>query len=95
MVYLAFSPNPTIEETTISVEQGNPEESLLKSASAKTTFDETTEWDLKVYDNMQSLKLKKQKLKGGNAAINTQSWKEGVYKVRKNTRMNCLPVSWW
>ncbi|WP_247980663.1 T9SS type A sorting domain-containing protein [Maribellus sp. YY47] len=80
--YLAFSPNPTVGETTISVEQGNPEENLLKSASVETAFDETAEWDLEVYDSMQSLKMKKQKLKGSSATINTQSWKEGVYMVR-------------
>ncbi|MFV0267938.1 MAG: T9SS type A sorting domain-containing protein, partial [Draconibacterium sp.] len=50
--------------------------------STETTFDENAEWDLEVYNSMQSLKLKKQKLKGNSVTINTQSWKEGVYMVR-------------
>ncbi len=79
---LTFSPNPATSETVISIEQGSSEESSLKSASTETTFDENAEWYLEVYDNMQGLKLKKQKLKGKNTTINTQSWKEGVYMVR-------------
>uniref|UniRef100_UPI003216E0A6 T9SS type A sorting domain-containing protein n=1 Tax=uncultured Draconibacterium sp. TaxID=1573823 RepID=UPI003216E0A6 len=80
--YLAISPNPTSGETTLSIEEGSPEEPTLKSASTETTFDENAEWDLEVYNNMQSLKLKKQKLKGKSTSINTQSWKEGIYMVR-------------
>ena len=79
---LTFSPNPTVGETTISIEQGSANETSLKSASSETTFDENAEWDLEVYNSMQSLKLKKQKLKGSSVTINTQSWKEGVYMVR-------------
>ncbi|MFV0265682.1 MAG: T9SS type A sorting domain-containing protein, partial [Draconibacterium sp.] len=69
---LSISPNPTSGETTLSIETNSTEKA----------FAETTEWDLEVYDNMQSQKLKKQKLKGSSATINTQSWKEGVYMVR-------------
>lgn len=54
----------------------------LKSVSIENTFDENTEWELEVYDNIQSLKLKKQKLKGKSTTIQTASWKEGVYMVR-------------
>lgn len=79
---LSIFPNPSTTETTISIEQGSTEGNSLKSASVETTFDQDAEWDLEVYDSMQSLKLKKQKLKGGSATINTQSWKEGVYMVR-------------
>ena len=61
---LVLSPNPTSRETTISIEQDISDEEILKSASTETTFDENAEWDLEVYDNVQSLKLKKQKLKG-------------------------------
>ncbi|MFV0267495.1 MAG: M12 family metallo-peptidase [Draconibacterium sp.] len=80
--YLAISPNPASGEAILSIKSGLPEETVLKSASMGTTFDENAVWDLEVYDNMQSLKLKKQKLKGSSATINTQSWKEGVYMVR-------------
>ena len=79
---LTFSPNPTVGETTISIEQGSANDTSLKSASAETTFDENAEWDLEVYDSMLSLKLKEQKLKGKSITINTQSWKEGIYMVR-------------
>uniref|UniRef100_UPI003217C907 M4 family metallopeptidase n=1 Tax=uncultured Draconibacterium sp. TaxID=1573823 RepID=UPI003217C907 len=79
---LTFSPNPTVGETTISIEQGSANDTSLKSASTETTFNENAEWDLEVYDSMQSLKLKKQKQKGKSITINTQSWKEGVYMVR-------------
>ena len=80
--FFSLSPNPATSETVISIEQGSSEESSLKSASTETTFDENAEWDIEVYDNMQSLKLKKQKLKGNSTRINTQNWKEGVYMVR-------------
>ncbi|MFV0267731.1 MAG: T9SS type A sorting domain-containing protein [Draconibacterium sp.] len=79
---ISFFPNPSTGETTLSIEQGSTEEATLKSAFAETTFDETAEWDLEVYDSMQHLKLKKQKQKGSSATINTQSWKEGIYMVR-------------
>ncbi len=67
---LVIMPNPSSVETTISVESG------------ETAFDETAEWELGVYDNVQNLKEKKTKLKGKSTTINTQSWKEGVYLLR-------------
>ncbi len=81
-MFLSISPNPTSGETILSIESGSPEEATLKSTTTESAFDENTEWDLEVYNNMQSLKLKKQKLKGKSTIINTQSWKEGVYMVR-------------
>ncbi|MFV0592683.1 MAG: T9SS type A sorting domain-containing protein, partial [Draconibacterium sp.] len=69
---MMFTPNPTSGETTLSIETNSTEKA----------FAETTEWELEVYNSMQSLKLKKQKLKGSSVTINTQSWKEGVYMVR-------------
>ncbi|AHW61623.1 hypothetical protein FH5T_05260 [Draconibacterium orientale] len=79
---LIVSPNPTSGETTVSIEPEVTKDEFLKSTSTETTLDENTEWDIEVYDNMQSLKLKKQKLKGKSTRIGTQSWKEGVYMVR-------------
>ncbi len=67
---LVIMPNPSSVETTISVESG------------ETALDETAEWELEVYDNVQNLKEKKTKLKGKSTTINTQSWKEGVYLIR-------------
>ena len=55
---------------------------MLKSASTKNSLDENTEWDLEVYDDLQNLKLKKDKLKGKSTNIQSASWKEGVYLVR-------------
>ena len=79
---MMVSPNPATTEATISIVPSSFEDATLKSASTQPTLDENTEWDIEVYDNMQSLKLKKQKLKGSSTRINTQSWKEGVYMVR-------------
>ena len=79
---MMVSPNPATTEAIISIVPSSFEDATLKSASTETTLDENTEWDIEVYDSMQSLKLKKQKLKGSSSRINTQSWKEGVYMVR-------------
>ena len=79
---MLVSPNPSTTEASISIVLSGFEDASLKSASTETTFDENAEWDIEVYDNMQSLKLKKQKLKGNSTRINTQNWKEGVYMVR-------------
>jgi len=80
---LMMSPNPTSGETTVSIEPEISMETTLKSTSTENSFDETVEWVVEVYDNAQSLKLKKTKIKGINSTkINAQSWKEGVYTVR-------------
>ncbi len=44
--------------------------------------DETLEWEMEVYDQNQTLKEKKTKLKGRSVEIQTANWKEGVYLVR-------------
>ncbi len=72
MLLLALTPNPADSETLLSIE----------SALEESSFDETAEWDLEVYDNAQSLKEKKTKLKGKEHKLNTTGWKEGVYVVR-------------
>ena len=88
---ITISPNPTTGETTISIEQANSDEKALKSASTEPTFDETAEWDLEVYDNVQNLKLKKDRLKGNSTKIQTAGWKEGVYMVRVKYKDEALP----
>ncbi|MDP2114399.1 MAG: T9SS type A sorting domain-containing protein, partial [Bacteroidota bacterium] len=68
---LSFSPNPSSGETPIEIATGSGE-----------VLAPDTEWDLEVYDSMQSLKTKNQKLKGDKQTINTTGWKDGVYIVR-------------
>ena len=69
---LSFSPNPTSSETILSIE----------STSEEKAIDETEEWELEIYDNVQNLKEKKTKLKGNSAKLQTAGWKEGIYIVR-------------
>jgi hypothetical protein len=80
--YMMFTPNPTTGETTLSIEQGEAEEPILKSALQKPDFDENAEWDLEVYSPGQSLQHKKTNLKGKSTKIQTTGWTEGVYTVR-------------
>lgn len=70
--FLMLSPNPTSGETTITIE----------STSIEKSIDENAEWDLEIYDQVQTLKEKKTKLKGNEYKIQTAGWKEGVYFVR-------------
>ena len=79
---MMFTPNPTTGETTLSIEQGETEEPILKSALQKPAFDENAEWDLAVYSPNQSLQQKKTGLKGRSTKIQTEGWAEGVYTVR-------------
>jgi hypothetical protein len=72
--YMSISPNPSTFETTISIESTSVETASLDAA--------TEEWDLEVYDQSQTLKAKKTKLKGKETDLNTSNWKEGVYVVR-------------
>lgn len=68
---LSISPNPTTTEATIE---------LVSTSTEKATNE--TEWDLEVYDAMQTLKDKTQKIKDNKQTVNTSGWKEGVYIVR-------------
>ena len=70
--YLSFSPNPTTGETTLSIE----------NTSKEATFDETSTWEMEIYDPLQKLKEKKTNLKGKEYKLDTSEWKEGVYIVR-------------
>ncbi|MBA4408090.1 MAG: T9SS type A sorting domain-containing protein [Bacteroidota bacterium] len=69
--YLAISPNPTSTEATIE---------LVNTSTEKAVKE--TEWDLEVYDAMQSMKAKVQKIKDNKQMLSTMGWKEGVYVVR-------------
>lgn len=70
--YLSFSPNPTTDETTLSIE----------NTSTEATFDEATAWEMEIYDPLQNLKEKKTNLKGKEYKLYTSEWKEGIYIVR-------------
>ena len=68
---MAFTPNPATEQTTIEL-----------SADGEKMVNDKTEWELEVYDNMQTLKEKKIQIKGNQTKLNTSNWKDGVYIVR-------------
>ena len=70
--FMMFTPNPTVAETTVSIEP----------KSTAITFDETAEWEIEVYSETQILKEKKTKLIGNEHKLKTHNWKEGVYFVR-------------
>ena len=70
--YMSFSPNPTTEETTLSI----------KSASTEKTFGANTEWEVEVYSPSQIIKEKTGRLKGTSTKLQTAGWKDGIYVVR-------------
>lgn len=84
---LIFSPNPTKGETIVSI---GLDEIEKVTASTGQVFDETTEWDIEVYDSAQNLKEKKTKLKGNSTNLQTAGWKEGVYIVRAKYKEEVL-----
>lgn len=69
---IVMTPNPTTGETVLSIE---PDTEI-------NSFDDTAEWELEVYDQGQSLKEKKNSLKGKSTTIQTAGWKEGIYAIR-------------
>jgi len=68
---LSISPNPTTTEATIELVNTSTEKAVKQ-----------IEWDLEVYDAMQSLKAKTQKIKDNKQILSTSGWKDGVYIVR-------------
>lgn len=68
---LSISPNPTTTEATIE---------LVNTSTEKAPKE--TEWNLEVYDAMQSMKVKTQKIKDNKQILSTAGWKDGVYVVR-------------
>ena len=71
--YLLMTPNPTQNETTLTIKATSIEEN---------TFDEIAEWEMEIYNESQLLKEKKTSLRGKNTKIQTAGWKEGIYLVR-------------
>ncbi len=67
---MSFSPNPSSGETIVTLADENGD------------FNVNTEWDIEVYDMGQSLKAKKEKIKGNKHTLNVSDWKTGVYIVR-------------
>jgi hypothetical protein len=61
LLSLIFSPKPTTGETILSIE----------TASEDIEFDENAEWQLEVFDQVQTLKAKNTKLKGNINNIHT------------------------
>lgn len=85
---LVISPNPACNEVSITIESELEEEITLMSN--ETILDTNIEWNLEIYDNLQSLKLKKKKLKGKSTVIETHGWKEGIYLVRAKYKEEIL-----
>ncbi len=70
MYSMTFSPNPSSEETIVTIE------------AEDNKLDENQEWELEVYDLNQSLKSKKEKIKGKEQKISVSGWEKGIYLVR-------------
>lgn len=68
---MSLSPNPGADETTIELNSGGNNRSS-----------NIHDWELEIYDTMQSLKTKVSKIKGKSTTVNTSNWKDGVYLVR-------------
>ncbi|MFZ4708099.1 MAG: S8 family serine peptidase, partial [Bacteroidales bacterium] len=68
---LTFTPNPSVSETVLTI---------VPKTSKK--MDETTQWDLEIYDSMHSMKSKVTNLQGNKRTINTSEWKYGIYIIR-------------
>jgi hypothetical protein len=68
---LIINPNPSTGETTITIMSASEEKAVTEE-----------EWDLEIYDQGQSLKMKKTQLIGIDTKINTTCWLEGIYLVR-------------
>lgn len=77
---LVISPNPASGETSLELVGTNGQ-----------VLDASSEWQLEIYDAMQSLKVKALKVKGSKQIIRTMGWKEGLYiiKIKVNNKMLC------
>ncbi|MBV5313518.1 MAG: T9SS type A sorting domain-containing protein [Prolixibacteraceae bacterium] len=78
---MSISPNPSSSEATLTI-----------STKSGTMVKDNIEWDLEVYDSMQALKAKTQRIKGSKQTINTSSWKDGVYMVRAKVGRELVSV---
>lgn len=70
-IELNISPNPAKDETTLEI-----------NSNEAQVLDGSIEWQVEIYDAMQSLKTKLPKIKGSIQAIQTSGWKDGIYIVR-------------
>ncbi|MDX9883159.1 MAG: family 16 glycosylhydrolase [Prolixibacteraceae bacterium] len=77
--WLSLSPNPSSGETTME----------LKSKK-KDKPDKEVEWDLEVFDQVQSLKAKKDKIRSNTYKLNTSGWREGIYIIRAKVKNKIL-----
>jgi hypothetical protein len=68
---MLLSPNPTVDESTVQL--------IDESSSVNIS---NMEWNLEVYDQNQSMKEKKTKIKGDRTTLKTSSWKDGIYYLR-------------
>lgn len=77
---LVTSPNPASGETSLELVGTNGQ-----------VLDASIEWQLEIYDAIQSLKVKALKVKGSKQIIRTMGWKEGLYiiKIKVNNKMLC------
>ena len=76
---MKISPNPARDEAIVEI-----------STSSIQVLEANTEWQVEIYDAMQSLKTKVQRIKGVRQTINTSGWKDGVYIVRAKVDENIL-----
>ncbi len=72
---MIFSPNPSLSETIMTI-----------VPNTESNFDETTVWDIEIYDSMRNLKSRISNLKGDRRTINTSGWNDGVYIVRARVK---------
>lgn len=68
---LSMYPNPTSEETTISIE----------SVGTKA-FNEDELWNIEIYSSSMIPKVKKTNIRGKEVKITTNGWQTGIYFVR-------------
>lgn len=48
------------------------------------------EWEMEVFDQVQSLKAQKNKIRSNTYNLNTSGWREGVYIVRAKAKNKIL-----
>ncbi len=70
--YMMMSPNPADGEVVISIMSRSEDNALVNDST----------WDLEIYDSNQSIKVKKNKVKGVSTKIKTHDWGKGIYIVK-------------
>jgi hypothetical protein len=69
---LTITPNPASNEATITIE----------SSSGEKNLNETSEWDLEVYNSQQMLVNKMTSIRSNEYRLQTTGWRAGTYIVR-------------